>query len=306
MKKNEVFIVAGPTASGKTSLAIKLAKKFAREVINADSLQVYKENKILSAQPSVEEKANIPHHLFGYVNGNEEYHVARWLEDVVPKINDINCGSILVGGTGFYLKHLIFGLSSIPDIPMDIRQETRQLFEELGAVNFYKALKDVDPLAASKLDKHNGHKTMRAYEVIKATNRSILEWQQENKIYFPISSFKVIILLPDREKLYENCNQRFLSMLDQGAIDEVQYLMSKNYNMSSGIMKSHGAPELRDYLLETCSLKNSIERSQQVVRNYAKRQITWFKHQFNHVELKKYFVQDSEHQAKEIIEFLES
>ena len=306
MRKNEIFIVAGPTASGKTSLAIKLAKKFSREVINADSLQVYKENKILSAQPSVEEQDGVTHHLFGYVNGDQEYNIAKWLEDVVPKINSIDKGSVLVGGTGFYLKHLVFGLSSMPDIPIEIRQETRQLFEELGPIDFYKILKNVDPLAASKIDKNNGHKTMRAYEVIKATNKSILEWQQENKTYFPINSFKLIILLPDRKKLYENCNQRFLNMLDQGAIYEVRHLMSKVYSASSGVMKSHGVPELIDYLLGNCSLESSIERSQQVVRNYAKRQITWFKHQFNHIDLKHCFVTDAEGQANEIIEFLES
>lgn len=306
MRKNEVFIVAGPTASGKTNLAINLAKKFSREIINADSLQVYKENKILSAQPTAKERNNVPHHLFGYVKGDEEYNVAKWIEDVVPKISSIDSGSILVGGTGFYLKHLIFGLSSIPEIPIEIRQETRWLFEKLGPIDFYKILKDIDPIVASKIDKNNGHKTMRAYEVIKATNRSILEWRKENKTYFPINSFKVVILFPDKKKLYENCNQRFLNMLNQGAIEEVKYLMTKNYNISSGIMKSHGVPELMDYLLGKCSLEGSIEKAQQVVRNYAKRQITWFKHQFNHVELKHFFVQDVVNQDKEIIEFLEN
>jgi len=282
MKK--IIIIAGPTASGKTSFAIDLAKQIGGEIINADSLQVYKENPIISAQPTLQERQNIPHHLFGYVNGDEDYTVARWINDAKAKIAAIKT-PILVGGSGFYLKHLIFGLSNIPDIPDRIRIAARALHSEIGNLEFYKLLKEIDPLAASKLEPNNYTRVLRAYEVIQLTGKSVYEWQGDNIIHFPISSFSLMILQPERQVLYQNCDKRFLDMLDNGALEEVRYLMQQNYRPSSGVMKSHGVPELIKYLSGEWSLEQAISRSQQVVRNYAKRQTTWFKHQFNHPEL---------------------
>ncbi len=292
MKK--IIVIAGPTASGKTSLSIKLAQKIDGEIINADSLQVYKENPIISAQPTIMEQQSIPHHLFGYVNGNEEYTVARWIKDAVDKITNIKKTPIIVGGTGFYLKHLIFGLSAIPDISSEIRTQARQLHSEIGNVSFYNLLKEIDPIVAEKLEINDSARVLRAYEVMKATNKSILHWQQNNIAYFPISSFSLIILQPERELLYKNCDQRFLNMLDAGALEEIKHLMKQNYNPMSGIMKSHGAPELIEYLSGRLSLNEATQKSQQVVRNYAKRQTTWFKHQFNSHELNKHFISQDE------------
>ncbi len=304
MNNPRIIVIAGPTASGKTSLAIKLAKEIDGEIINADSLQVYKENPILSAQPSIQERGEIPHHLFGYVNGDQEYNVARWINDAVREIKALNKTVILVGGTGFYIKHLIFGLSHVPDIDAEVRNQARELFDKVGAIEFHKLLGKIDPESAAKLEPNNGNRTIRAYEIMLSTGKTISYWQQQNVSYFPIESFKLVVLQPDREKLYKNCNQRFLDMLDNGALDEVKYLLKQNYNSSTGIMKSHGVPELSNYLLGEWSLDEAIEKSQKVVRNYAKRQTTWFKHQFNHPQLKSYFTSNQEGEFSKILDFI--
>lgn len=279
MKK--IFIIAGPTTSGKTAFAIELAKKIDGEVINADSLQVYKENPIISAQPTKLEQQNIPHHLFGYVNGGEDYTVVRWIEDVRSKLSTISRVPVIVGGSGFYLKHLIFGLSAIPDIDSEFREEVRQLHNKIGNFDFYNLLKMVDPQVASKLNHNDYKRVMRAYEVIKFTGKSIDSWQKNNINYFPISAFSMVILQPSRDLLYANCNQRFLNMIKQGAIEEAEHLMKQGYDPRKGIMKSHGVPEIISYLKGELSLSEATLKAQQAVRNYAKRQTTWFKHQFN-------------------------
>lgn len=290
---DSITIIAGPTASGKTRFAINIAKYLDAEIINADSLQVYKENPILSAQPTKEEQQNISHHLFGYVNGDEDYNIAIWIEDATKKIKQIDGMPILVGGTGFYLKHLIFGLSSVPDIALEVREEARKLFDNVGAYEFHKMLGNLDPAVAQKLNYNNKNRTIRAFEVIKSTGKSITYWQmQSSKIFFPIKKFKLLILLPDRSEIYNNCNKRFLSMLEQGACLEVENLLKKSYRHGSGIMKSHGVPELAKYLSGEWTIEQAIEKAQQVVRNYAKRQITWFKHQFNHPELELHIIED--------------
>lgn len=280
MKK--ITIVTGPTASGKTSYAIELAKKINGEIINADSLQIYKENPIISAQPTLTEQQNIAHHLFGYIDGDEEYTVARWIADVRDKIAQIE-NPIIVGGTGFYIKHLIFGLSEIPDIPLEIRENARNLLAEIGNQEFFKLLQELDPTA--KFEANNSHRILRAYEVIKATGKSLSYWQGKNISYFPIDTFKLIILDPPREKLYQNCNQRFVEMIENGAIDEVKHMLELGYTPMKGVMKSHGVPELLKFLSGEWSLNQATQRAQQVTRNYAKRQITWFKHQFKAAEL---------------------
>ena len=306
MNRSKIIIIAGPTASGKTSFAIKLAKELDGEIINADSLQIYSENPILSAQPTALEKQNIPHHLFGYVSGGEEYNVARWIDDACNKIKNINKTPIIVGGTGLYLKHLMFGLSPVPDIASEIRQEARELLDKVGSDEFHKILQKIDPGSAAKIEPNNSKRALRAYEVIKATGKSLLDWQGQNSQYFPLSSFKLIILQPDREILYQNCNQRFLDMLDLGALEEVKYLLTKNYSPIMGIMKSHGVPELSKYLLGEWSLEQAIEKSQQVVRNYAKRQTTWFKHQFSHSELQVHTSTQHNQEYHKILEFIKN
>jgi len=303
----KIIIVAGPTTSGKTGFSVKLAQDLRGQIINADSLQIYSEIPILSAQPTKEEQSNIPHHLFGYIKGNEEYTVARWIDDARNYINKTDL-PIIVGGTGFYLKHLIFGLSSVPETPSNIRLESRKLLAEIGNKRFYELLQELDPEIAAKLEANNNVRILRAYEVIKATGKSLRFWQEKNTCFYPIDSFKLIILQPERELLYKNCNQRFLDMLKLGALEEVEQLLEQNYPVNSTIMKAHGAPELARYLSREWTLDQAIEKAQQVVRNYAKRQTTWFKHQFINPDLRISFIHNPKEEydavIKDIREFL--
>lgn len=297
-----IIIITGPTASGKTGFSINLAKKLEGEIINADSLQVYKENPIISAQPTFDERKNIPHHLFGYVMGDENYHIARWINDSVEIINNIKSTPIIVGGTGFYLKHLIFGLSNIPEISEKTKQETLMLLNKEGNSNFHRILKEIDPSSAEKIDPNNIKRLFRAYEVYKETGKTIDSFECTS--FFPISRFKLIILEVEREHLYQNINQRFLKMLENGALDEVKNLISKNYNPVTGIMKSHGVPELIKYISGEYNINQAIEKSQQVVRNYAKRQITWNKYQYTREDLKKLVLKNSKAEFDSALEFL--
>lgn len=298
---NKRIIIAGPTATGKTNFAIKLAKELNGEIINADSMQVYAENPIISAQPSIEEKQNIPHHLFGYVKGNETYTIARWIDDASSKINSITNNPILVGGTGFYIKHLVFGLSEIPEIPLEVKTNLKTKLEELGPNEFYENFKAADPDSAAVIHANNIQKILRAYEVIETTGKSIRYWHNNMARNFSPASFKLFVLIPDREVIYNNCNRRFIEMLDMNVIDEVKYLLKQGYNPSSGVMKSHGVPELTKYLNGEWTLEQAILKSQQVVRNYAKRQITWFKHQFDASEFVPYFISNPEKEFRDVL-----
>jgi tRNA dimethylallyltransferase len=286
IENNQIIIVAGPTASGKTGFAIKLASEIGAEIINVDSLQVYKENPIISAQPTKEEQQGIKHHLLGYVNGDEIYNIHRWINDSRLIIDNAKKPIIIVGGTGFFIKHLMFGFCDVPEINDEVRLDVRNLFKELGAEAFYKKLQELDPEGALKLDYNNSHRTMRALEVIKATGKPLSYWQKNNMTYYyPLDRFKMYVLSPPRDLLYRNINQRFIDMLNNGVLDEVSYILKQNFNPDTGIMKSHGIPELAKYINGEWSLEYATEKSQQVVRNYAKRQTTWFKHQFHHPEL---------------------
>lgn len=288
--KYKITIVAGPTASGKTKYAIDLAKKKDAEIINADSLQVYQENPILSAQPSLSEKQNIPHHLFGYISGSESYSVARWIKDASQLICQIDRPIILVGGTGFYLKHLIFGLSPIPEIPLEIKIESENLLKTLGNFEFHQLLNIFNPEVAQRLAPNNSKRVLRAYQVFKATGRSIDSWQKESLSQFSPTDFEMIILNPPRDILYQNANLRLLKMIEDGALNEVKSLLKHNYPPFSSILKTHGIPELSSYLSGEYTLSQAVEGAQQHVRNYAKRQVTWFKNQFIHPELKVNFL----------------
>lgn len=291
---NRIYIVVGPTASGKTKLAIDLAEEINAEIVNADSLQVYKENPIISAQPTLQERRGIQHHLFGYISGKEEYLITRWLNDVKSIIENTSKSLVLVGGTGFYLKHLIFGLAEIPQVPDEVRSEVRGMHLAIGNEEFYKVLSQVDPIVADKISSNDYKRMLRAYEVIKFTGKSILQWQRECKYSaLPLENVSMIILEPERKALYEKINKRFIHMLDNGVMEEVKKILDMDCEPSRGIMKSHGIPELVSFIRGEIKLEEAIAKAQQVTRNYAKRQTTWFKHQFNDSNLKKRVLLDS-------------
>jgi len=262
--KNQKIIICGPTASGKSALAVQLAQNLGAVIVNSDSQQVYREIPILSAQPTEEEKQVAPHYLFGVVSGAEGCNVAKWLE-MVKTLPETRKPVIYTGGTGMYLNALVRGLSAIPEIPPEIRERVRGM--------------EVDEVAAALGDRADGNtqRMRRALEVWLATGKHIEEFHEEAK---PAGDdFTIFNLIVSRETIYENINSRFLKMIEAGAVEEVRKLVAMKLDPALPVMKACGVPELAAYLRGEVKLEEAITRAQQVSRNYAKRQMTWFRHQ---------------------------
>ena len=265
MKK--IYIIAGPTASGKTGLSVQLAKKLNGEIINADSIQVYEDVPLLTARPSEEDMQGITHHLFGYLDAFAVGSVQNWL-DRLPELVDNIETPIFVGGTGLYIKALTEGLSPIPDIPEEVRNQVRQMsVEELKS-----ALPDAKLTDPQRL--------MRAFEVFKTTGKTLEWWYDQPKT--PVLKdveFKTIVLLPQRDKVYAHCNYRFEQMMQSGALRQVVELLQKNPSMTGGVFQALGVSDLIAFIQGTQTLEGAMKHAQQLTRNYAKRQMTWFRHQ---------------------------
>ena len=265
--KKKVYIIAGPTASGKTRLSLDLAHRLNGQIINADSIQVYADVPLLTARPTQEEMQDVPHHLFGFLDAFAVGNVHDWLQKLPSLVEQIDI-PIFVGGTGLYIKSLIEGLSPIPDIPDEIRQKVRQMSpEELKAVVPDARLTDPQRL-------------MRAAEVFQATGRSLQWWYEQPKT--PILKdveFFVITVLPHREKLYLQCNYRFERMMSEGALHQVVDLLKKNPQKTGGVFQALGVQDLIDFIEARQSLERAVNHAEQITRNYAKRQMTWFRHQ---------------------------
>jgi tRNA dimethylallyltransferase len=290
MKK--IIIIGGPTASYKSSLALELAKKNNGVIINADSIQVYFEIPILSSQPSIDEKEIVPHKLYSFVSGEFVYSVGKWLDEVVKEVrvaHEIGMMPIIVGGTGLYINSVINGLSKIPEIDPDLRDNIRSLYDRIGKEEFYSLLEKRDAEVASKLFSGDKHRVIRAFEVIEQTGKSILYWQQmSNFSPFEKESIVTIISSLPRDILYKRCNDRFVSMIEEGALDEVEYLNKNLPDSTLPITKALGVRELSEYLSGKISLVEAIARAQTGIRKFAKRQVTWFKNQTKDVDKIEY------------------
>jgi tRNA dimethylallyltransferase len=274
------IVISGPTASGKSSLALLIAQKYDGIIINADSMQIYQEIPIITAQPLYEMKL-APHLLYGKLSVKEICSVGIYLDLVKTAINYAKAQNklpIIVGGTGLYLKSLIYGMAQIDEIDSEIRKNARETYEEIGAVNFYQLLIEKDPLS-SELNILDKQRILRAYEVFMQTNISITKLQETNHRLFPIENFIQIGLIPERARLYDKINQRFEMMIEENVIDEVRNLNSITMDQNHPARKAIGVKEITSYLNEEISLDDAVTKSQQLSRNYAKRQITWIKHQ---------------------------
>jgi len=285
--KHKVIIIGGPTASGKSGLAVQYAQRNNGIIINADSMQIYNDLPNLTAQPTEEEKQQCPHTLYAILDPAEKCDAAQWRNLALKEINraiDTKQVPILVGGTGFYIKALTEGLSPLPDIPIGIREKTIKLQKELGNPKFHALLSEKDPVMAERLDPNNTQRLVRSWEVLEATGKSLAEWQSLPLIPPPENlEFIFVALMPDREILYERCNKRFENMVELGIVDEVESFMKK---IKQGIIpedaslaKSVGYPEIRDYLQDKINKEEAITLAQQKTRNYAKRQMTWLRNQ---------------------------
>jgi len=278
-----IVIVAGPTASGKSALALALAEAFGGEIVNADSMQVYRELSILTARPSPAEEARVPHHLYGVLSAAEICSAGLWLEMAVPVIEAIRARGavpVICGGTGLYLKVLMEGIAPVPKVADWLVGAARRLMDDLGAPGFHARLAAIDPEAAARLAPGDRQRLIRAYCVKMATGRTLSEWQAEQSADPALSArFLNIVLAPDREALYRRIGARFDTMLETAGLDEAAALRDLGLDPSLPAMKALGVPELLAHLDGTMDLDDAVERAKQLTRNFAKRQATWFRGQ---------------------------
>lgn len=278
----QAIIVAGPTASGKSALAIALAKEFGGVVVNADSMQVYSVLRLLTARPSMADEAQAPHRLYGVLPPSQACSAMAWVELARPVLDDIWNGGripIITGGTGLYLRALTEGFSPMPEIPAAFRAEAHAVLDEIGNHQFHARLAQRDPEIAARLHPGNTQRLIRAWEVVAATGRKLSDWQKEPPQGGIASDYLTLVMNPPRPVLYENCEGRFLSMIEHGALAEVQAMLDLNLDPALPAMKALGLPELAAVLRQEIELSQAIAAAQQATRNYAKRQQTWFRHQ---------------------------
>jgi len=279
-----VLVIAGPTASGKSGMALAAAEAFGGSVINADSMQVYRELHIITARPSDADEARAPHLLYGDVTAAEGCSVGDWLARAVEAIGatrDAGRLPIVVGGTGMYLKALLEGLAPVPQIPDEVRETVANEYDELGGTAFRAELARVDPETAARLPENDRQRLTRAMEVHRATGRPLGDWLADgNAPALAGARYHTLLIEPARDALYAAIDGRFEAMVEAGALDEVKALLALGLDPSLPAMKAVGVRELGAHLAGETSLADTIAKAQQASRNYAKRQMTWFRNQF--------------------------
>ncbi len=280
----KITLISGPTASGKSSLALSLAERDNGIIINGDALQVYKELRILTARPSLADEQIVPHALYGHRSILDPYAVTDWLTEIKPVIETAwsnNHMPIIVGGTGFYLQTLLHGLSPMPDVPDLIRQDVSASYETLGHDAFRDALRRVDPVLADTIKPNDRQRLSRALEVYHATGKPLSVWQNQPRVMlFPDLTSHSILLHPPRDELYARIDQRFLDMVAQGAINEARTVEEMNPDASLPGCKALGLPPLRTHVRGDMTLDDAITLGQTNSRQYAKRQMTWLRTQW--------------------------
>ena len=276
--KSKIILIYGPTASGKSDFAIKLAKKINGEIINADSMQVYKELKILTARPLKNDLKKIKHHLYGFQNSKMDFSTGDWLKIAIKKINEIKNKKkipILVGGTGLYFKALTEGLVEITAIPNKFRNKIRLLQKSIGQEKFYKKLLKLDPTIINHIKSTDVQRSIRAYEVELFTKKSITEWYKSTKSKFKKKEFLKLYIDYPRPKLIEKINLRIRQMLDMGAVLEVKNFLKLKISKNKSVAKAIGVVEIKDLIKKKINEDEVIEKISIKTRQYAKRQATW-------------------------------
>ena len=277
-KQSKIILISGPTASGKSNFAIKVAKKIDGEIINADSMQVYKQLKILTARPNTKEQENIKHHMYGVIDLNEKFSVGQWLKKAIKKIKEIRSRKkipILVGGTGLYFQSLINGLVKIPEIPFNFRNKIRLIQKKEGQKKFYKKLLKIDPISKDKFDQNDTQRTIRAFEVKSFTKISMYEWLNKTKPEFKSNEFLKLYINFKREDLIKRISIRSIKMIEKGAIKEVKKFIKSKIKKDLSVNRVIGIDELTQHLDEKINLDKAHELISIKTRQYAKRQATW-------------------------------
>ena len=282
--KSKIILIAGPTASGKSSFAIKLAKKINGEIINADSMQVYKELKVLTARPKKKDQESIKHHLYGFQSAKKNFSTGQWLTFAKKKIKEIqkkNKTPILVGGTGLYFKAITEGLVKIPKVPLKLRNQIRDLQKKLGQYEFYKRLIKIDPLVKNKINPKDPQRSIRAYEVKKYSNVSLIEWFKKTNKTFQDEDFLKIYIEFSRPDLIERINKRVDQMFKNGVIHEVKGFLKIKVKKDKSSNKIIGIKEIDKFLMGEYDLRTVKDLISIKTRQYAKRQSTWARGQMS-------------------------
>ena len=282
--KSKIILISGPTASGKSAFAIKVAKKIDGEIINADSMQIYKELNILTARPSIDDQKKIKHYLYGFHTVKKNFSTGTWINLVAKKIGEIrkkNKIPIIVGGTGLYFKALTQGLVKIPDIPLSFRNEIRFLQKKIGQKNFYKKLINLDPLIKKFIDSNDVQRSIRAYEIKKYTKISMINWFKNTKTIYNKNEFKKFYIDYPRVDLLKKITNRVNLMFKKGALKEVKKFNSIKIAKDSSVNKVIGIQEIRKYLNGELTLNETKDRIVIKTRQYAKRQTTWARGQMH-------------------------
>lgn len=287
MDTKDVYIIAGPTASGKSARALERAKALNGVVINCDSMQIYDGLQILTAQPSKDDLEQAPHLLYSHLHPNDACSAGNWREMVEPVIHDLHTQKktpVIVGGSGLYIKALTHGLSPMPDIPQNIRNAVVEKYEHIGAEQFYNELMKRDPEMASRFHVNHKARIIRAAEVLEATGKSLAEWQNLERLCPPDDwNFHIEIIIRPRPVQHQRCNERFMWMIENGALEEIEHFASriKNGEVNENIPLANalGYKEMLAYIRGEMNKDHAIEKAQARTRQYAKQQVTWFKNQ---------------------------
>ena len=278
VRKPKIILLAGPTGSGKSKLAISLSKKLNGEIVNADSMQVYKEFKILTSRPNLQDKKKIKHHLYGIISVRKKFSTGNWLKlttNLITKILKKKKIPVIVGGTGLYFKALLDGLVKIPNIPLEFRNKIRKYNKKIGQEKFYNKLLKLDPKIKSFISLNDTQRSLRAYEVKKYTKKSLYQWIKETKPNFDENLFLKIFLNPPRDQLINKINLRVERMFEEGANKEVEKFLKLNVKKDMSANKVIGVKEISSFLKKDLTLDNTKELIKIRTRQYAKRQFTW-------------------------------
>lgn len=277
-----IWLIAGPTASGKSAYALQLAERIGGEIVNADSMQIYADLRVLTAGPSPEEMARAPHHLFGVVDAAVGWSVGRWLEAATTALAEIAARgnpAIVVGGTGLYFRALTHGLADVPPVPETQREISGLLYAARGEAAFREILKPLDPEAEARIEVGDRQRLVRAHAVATATGKSLTAWQTDTRPALEPGSWRGLVLDPPRDELYARCDARLAIMLEQGALDEVRAMEARGLDPSLPALKAVGYREFAAHLRGETTLEQALEAARQETRRYAKRQLTWFRNQ---------------------------
>jgi tRNA dimethylallyltransferase len=287
-ENGNAVLIAGPTASGKSALALELAQATGGVIINTDSMQVYRDLRVITARPTPEEEAVVPHRLYGHIDAAVNFSAGSWLADVALVLAEARAQrrlAIFVGGSGLYFKALTRGLSAVPPLPVAIREEVRARLERDGVEALHAELAQRDPVSAERLNPRDRTRVARALEVVEATGRSLTDWHRDGlPPLLPQGQFRALFLSPDREQLYARIDSRFEAMLLSGALEEVAALAARRLDPLLPAMKAHGVPALIRHLEGEITRDEAAEIGRADTRHYAKRQFTWFRHQLPEFE----------------------